>query len=490
MTPWLRTLILFAAADASRKPAPPYISPEGVINAASQMPSQLPGGAIARGSRFRILGVRLGPGQVSVRVRKGSAVVDAVPTYTSATRIDAILPASSPMGDVSLTVTYNGLTSAPFPIKVVESSFGIFTENGAGWGPATEAPGAPGETIAIRGTGLGTVREPGIVLGGRRVRRIRYAGPSRRAGEDEIRFQIPDDAPGCYVPVQVRSGGVASNVATIAIAPKGKPCVATAPWLGDSPLVLIRSRMRSERFGDWAVDLVAARFGQSQSEELAPFRMLPPTGGCTAYARTISWDDLNELIALRNLVPPDGGWLTVSGPEESKSVTKGPRGPFTYWRGLGGFSPGRGKAPEPLFLTPGDYTITGRGDPDIGSFRAQVTVPAPLEWTNQKQIDTIDRSKGVAVTCSGVGPSELVIVIASNMDQVTGATGICACVAPGNSGRFTIPREMLANVPPSTAEGGLPLNLLMLARIPAQITSAGRVRAAFASLDSRTVDFR
>ena len=248
--------------------------------------------------------------------------------------------------------------------------------------------------------------------------------------------------------------------------------------------------MRSERFGDWAVDLVAARFGQSQSEELAPFRMLPPTGGCTAYARTISWDDLNELIALRNIVAPDGGWLTVSGPEGSKSVTKGPRGPFTYWRGLGGFSPGRGKAPEPLFLTPGDYTITGRGDPDIGSFRTRVTVPAPLEWTNQNQIDTIDRSKGVAVTWTGVSPSELVIVIASNMDQVTGATGICACVAPGNSGRFTIPPEMLANVPPSTAEGGLPLNLLLLARIPAQITSAGRVPAAYASLDSRTVDFR
>src|SRR5579864_4013845 len=103
MTPWLRALVLFASA------APPAISPEGVINAASQMPSQLPGGAIARGSLFRILGVRLGPGQVSVRVRKGSATVDAVPTYTSATRIDAIVPASSPVGDVTLTVTANGL---------------------------------------------------------------------------------------------------------------------------------------------------------------------------------------------------------------------------------------------------------------------------------------------------------------------------------------------------------------------------------------------
>src|ERR1700736_4430236 len=115
MASWLRALVLLAAADASRKPAPPAIRPEGVINAASQMPAQLPGGAIARGSLFRILGERLGPGQVTVRVRKGSATVDAVPAYASATRIDAVLPASSPAGDVSLTVTCNGLTSAPFP---------------------------------------------------------------------------------------------------------------------------------------------------------------------------------------------------------------------------------------------------------------------------------------------------------------------------------------------------------------------------------------
>lgn len=129
MPPWISALALLAAADSSHRSAPPSIRPEGVINAASQ---QFAGGAIAPGSLFRILGVRLGPGQVSVRVRKGDTAVNAVPTYTSATRIDAILPASSPTGHVSLTVTSNGLTSAPFPVKVAESSFGILTSNGAG----------------------------------------------------------------------------------------------------------------------------------------------------------------------------------------------------------------------------------------------------------------------------------------------------------------------------------------------------------------------
>jgi uncharacterized protein (TIGR03437 family) len=373
------------------------------------MPSQFAGGAIARGSLFRILGVRLGPitpalGGVSVRVRKGSATVDAVPTYASATRIDAVLPASSPTGDASLTVTYNGLTGAPFPVKVVDSSFGIFTSNGAGWGPATDTPAPPGGTITIRGTGLGTAHEPEVLLAGRRVRRIRYAGPSERGGgEDEIRFQIPEDAPqGCYVPVEVRSGGVTSNFATVAVAPKGRPCAATAPWLAsDSLALLVRATVRSATFRNLAVDQVAAKFGQSQSEELAPFRMLPPRGVCTGYTRTITWDDLNELVALRDIIAPDGGWLTVTGPEGSKSVTKGPRGPFTYWRVLGGFSPARGRLPEPLFLAPGDYTLVGRGDPAIGSFRAQATVPAPLEWTNRSKsipsnVARTSRSRGTA----------------------------------------------------------------------------------------------
>jgi hypothetical protein len=143
-----------------------------------------------------------------------------------------------------------------------------------------------------------------------------------------------------------------------------------------------------------------------------------------------------------------------------------------------------------LLLTPGDYTVTGRDDPEIGSFRAHATVPAPLEWTNQSQIETIDRGKDVAVTWKGAWPGDLVIVIAANMDQVTGATGLCACVAPGDAGHFTIPAARLTNLPPSTGEGSLPMNVLLLARIPAQNTSSGRVLAAYASLDSRTVDFR
>src|ERR1039457_7314293 len=51
-------LLGLAGADT---PAPPSIAPGGIVNAASRLPASLRGGAIARGARFSIPGVRLGP---------------------------------------------------------------------------------------------------------------------------------------------------------------------------------------------------------------------------------------------------------------------------------------------------------------------------------------------------------------------------------------------------------------------------------------------
>src|ERR1700677_2771050 len=52
--------------------APPAILQHGIVNAASRMPPDVPGGSIARGSLFTIYGVRLGPetpalGEVALR---------------------------------------------------------------------------------------------------------------------------------------------------------------------------------------------------------------------------------------------------------------------------------------------------------------------------------------------------------------------------------------------------------------------------------------
>jgi uncharacterized protein (TIGR03437 family) len=492
----LLPVLLFSSAAANAQ-APPAIQPEGVINAASQMPSQFPGGAIARGSRFRILGQRLGPEKaavegVSVHLRKADSTVAAIPIYASASRIDAILPSSASTGEYSLTINYRGLTSAPFPVKVAQSSFGIFTENGTGWGPATAATVAPGSTVTIRGSGLGPERKPEVLVGGKSVRRIRYAGPGpHHDGEDRIRFDVPRDAPlGCYVPLEVRADGIASNVATIAIAPKGQPCSATAPWLAsDSMLLLMRAGLRSGTLGAWTADLLAAGFGISRDTTLAPMRMLPPPGGCTVYSRTLGWDDFTTLTEIRKVDYPDAGWLRVRGPEGERSVARWPRGAFSYWTILGGTSPAGRRRPSPLFLAPGVYSITGPGGRQVGPFRTEITVPEALKWTNRERIETVDRGKDLEFTWKGAFPGDLVVVAATNTDIHTGAMTFTACVAKGPEGHFAIPARLLTNLPVSIG-AIFPLNALLLARIPTTAPVGDRVTPAYVSIDLSTVNFR
>jgi len=106
------TLVVLVFADI---PAPPAIDQGGVVNGASHMPASLAGGAIARGARFSLSGVRLGPvrplrgseseppislGAVSVRIAQGDTRVDAGLLLVSEARIEGWIPASAPVGAV------------------------------------------------------------------------------------------------------------------------------------------------------------------------------------------------------------------------------------------------------------------------------------------------------------------------------------------------------------------------------------------------------
>ena len=243
---------------------PPAISQDGVANIASLMPSGFGGGAIARGSLFRIRGWRLGPepavtaagfplghtlADVAVEVRMGTARVRAFPVKVSAGEIEAVLPSDSPLGNAELVVRKNDDASEPFPLRIVESSFGAFSRNRLGWGPAEarngppdqnaeenspDHPAQPGQTITLAGVGLGAVdgtdnhaprrhevrHSIAVTVGGKPVTKIRYAGRSACcSGTDELSFDLPADTPaGCYVPVRVESTpGVMSNVVTVSV---------------------------------------------------------------------------------------------------------------------------------------------------------------------------------------------------------------------------------------------------------------------------------
>lgn len=245
-----------------------------IVNAASSSQPPLPNSSIAQGSYFTIYGSGIGPstgvswnpyplpttlGQtsISVSVPAGAAAVAAYPSYVSATQINAVLPSGTPTGTGTLTVTYNGATSATFPITVVTSSFGTFAFNEVGSGPGifTNAVNyqlltpfntvKPGGYVTIWGTGLGPAPDisteqsaappltnicptasscPVTVWVGGQQATVLYAGRGGFTAEDQIDIQVPAGVQGCYVQVAVEINSVVGNFTSLPVDPTGPTC--------------------------------------------------------------------------------------------------------------------------------------------------------------------------------------------------------------------------------------------------------------------------
>src|SRR5581483_6394835 len=114
--------IAWAACSAQEQPAPPTIALYGITNAASLMPPQLAGGALAPGSLVRIRGWRLGPGVVKVRISRDGKDVDAAPAMASDREVRVVLPANVGTGAAEIRVIRDGIVSATLPIKIAAAS--------------------------------------------------------------------------------------------------------------------------------------------------------------------------------------------------------------------------------------------------------------------------------------------------------------------------------------------------------------------------------
>ena len=271
----------FLAAAAVAQPKVTQIS-----NAASFSLSPLPNSSIAQGSYFAIFGTGLGAdistcgsgltnciwhpyplptsiGGTSVSVTVGGTTVSAFIELAFSTQINAVLPSTTPAGSGTLTVTYNGATSATAPITVVANSFGTFSLNEGGSGPGiiTDANYAiltqihtakPGDAVILWGTGLGPAPDPATeqsappaqinqcgsgqncpvtVMVGNQQAKVLYAGRAGFTAEDQIVFQVPtgtyggvSSAQGCYVQVALVVNSITSNFTSMPVDPTGPTC--------------------------------------------------------------------------------------------------------------------------------------------------------------------------------------------------------------------------------------------------------------------------
>jgi len=492
-------IFLSLALQPNSASAQPFVFYRGVLNAASFVPSGLPGGSIARGSIFSIFGRDLGPaagvqvsafpladelGGVSVEICQDDACAAAIPLFVRADQINAILPSDAPLGPASLRVSFDGQAGNFTPIEIVESSVGLFSVNSGGFGPgvlqnfvsqesqpvnSALAAARPGQVVTLWATGLGPglnadnlAPQPGdlpfdveIWVGAARVTRKLYSGRSPCcAGVDQIVFEIPADAPqGCYAPVHVRTAGrTVSNSVTIAISDQDQcsdpqePSVAALRAGGDLAAFFVRrGRRRNPAGGTTIYDLASASFGAETGGPWAynPNYVSPPPGACRVSARRGA---LFETTAVYGAVP-SGGALDA-GPRLTASTGRGARalgprlGPHPGY--LGDLGP-HGQDAETILEPGATVRISGPGGADVAAFAVELQLPEPPTW-NLEQTE-VDRSRPLNVSWSGGQTGDQIWLVGGAADPVHDAAVIFSCPAPDGATAFTIGPEILSRVP-------------------------------------------
>jgi uncharacterized protein (TIGR03437 family) len=498
------SLALIAVSSAMH--AQPAIYSRGVVNAANFAPVGLPNGSIAQGSLFSIFGASLGPaqgvtagsfplqttlGNVSITVGQGAAAVKAIPYFVSAGLVNAIMPSNAPLGLQPVYVTYNSVQSNASPVTIVATSFSFFSFNGIGTGPAAAAnlggaqaynsptvTAKPGQPVVIYGTGLGPIPTPDtqpapgnsptipvqVFVGGIPAQ-VLYSGRAPgSAGEDQINFNIPPNAPaGCWVPVYAVANGITSNAVTLAIDANGAACSDAAnplaqPFVSGKTLgtvMLMHSDMLQddavENAVDLQTDLLFADFASTPAAAypFAPLFSLPPPGACTLI------EEANDPLGVYTTpatspetpLPVAKNFTIASGGKSKQVAPLASSGNTAFY--LGSAAPAIASLPNESYLTAGSYTVSAPANGSVGAIQAAINMPAPFTWTNRTNLFTVPRSQALTLNWSGVPANQYVAIFGGDVDLPTNSAAMFYCLAPAGATSFTIPQQILAAIPPS-----------------------------------------
>jgi uncharacterized protein (TIGR03437 family) len=504
----LAALILSSAAWAQ-----PTIS--ALANNYSYTLPGLPNYGIAQGSILVIFGTNLNsqpfsglqstasPGrQTTLNGTSISVTVNGVTTqpfiyYTSATQVAAVLPSTTPVGTGTITVTNNGQPSAPAQIQVVQSAFGILTQNQGGTGQAVvEDPTnnysnftftnavKPGQLIALWGSGVGPDTNDNdylypqtqdnltnipmqIYIGGISAP-ITYRGRSQFPGLDQIFVTVPSNVtPGCAVSLVISSGTpLNSNFVSIPVAANGGTCSDSfSPFTGT---------LLETLSGKSTVNVGFLQVGQLT---LPSTTGGSPVTGNTAYGYFYGYTQA-QFDAAQAAIPSLGSCVVVpptttstvlpTGLDAGSTIAlTGPAGQATLTRNAavsGYYATSTGTLPSSFFpSTGGTFTFTGTGGANVGTFDASVSIASPLVWTNASSISTVNPANGVNITWSGGASNSYVLIFGSSSTsvsfQTTPLTVTFDCIAPVSAGTFTVPPEVLQSLPAASASSLTPPSL-------------------------------
>lgn len=507
--------------------ARPLLFNRGAVNAASFIPPAAPGGAIARGSIFTIFGREIGPSMpvqvsefpleanfqgVTIEIIQANTTVNAIPIFVSVGQLNALMPSNAPLGRVSIRVTFGGDPSNPITAYVANNNVGIFTATGGGIGPgivqnfitqlnqpinSARQTVEPGQVVTLWATGLGPISGPDgmpppvgtlpveieIFVGGVAVTKVLYSGRAPLiSGVDQFVFEIPAGVPdGCFVPLLIRvNGDSVSNTVTIAVQADGMPCADElnpfTPTLLSGGTIGALNLFRLSLEDDLGLaspsnvtaDQAAAYLRQEVGGPFPfnPSLAAPPPGACTAYA--VRGDVLAG--ASPPFIPPgdlDAGTLRWNGPQGERSLFRG--GPDLLQRYVpeivGGPQGLGAAADQPLYLTPGEYTVVSDGGSDVGPIDAATQVSEGFDWTNRNELEIVSRDRPLRLEWTGNAEAG-VLVAGVSVDRPNNASGVFICFAPAGASSMDVPSRMLANLPANRDVIGQSRSLLLVGAAP------------------------
>jgi len=476
---------LIAFLTVSCAAAQPVITPTEVVNSASFLHQGLPGSGIAQGSIFTIFGAGLGPtalvqsgplplkpslGGTSVAVTVAGKTVNALLLVAVGGQINALLPSDTPTGSGTVTVTYNQQTSAPEPVQIVPASFASFTFNAGGYGQAIATDlnyqvnsiihtFHPGDWATLWGTGLGPITGDDAIappvgsLGtptvhvGNTSAQLAYAGRSASyPGLDQVTFQVPSGIQGCSVPVAVESNGLIGGVAMIAVSASGQTC--TDSLMG-SDLVSQLASGGTVSFGLVQLLAIVLRNQSLPTGIAVPdfgnatfSRYTPATAGLASYSVSAGYCITTNNPDMSPAQLDAGPGITVLGISSATLPQLYGGEYFLYFNNYAQF-----------FWSDLRYSISGSGGSQIGSFAVTDTTGIPSAYLSGMVAgQTLPLASDLTVTWTGGDPNlqngQLVIGGYSSSSDGT-QFGSFMCTAPVSAQKFTIPKWILSQLPPT-----------------------------------------
>ena len=439
--------------------------------------------------------------------------------YVLPQQLAGILPSSTSVGAGTLTVRNNGKNSAPVPINVVRSAFGVLTASGAGTGSArvqdasqgyqelsTTRATNPGNFLVFYGSGVGPVTGdetlpqvqtdltgiPVTVNIGGKPAPVFYRGRTAFPGLDQINVQVPaldSGVYGCNVPVVITTNGFAANATTIPVAQSGSTCP-TSSNTGGGPV----SGATQQEIDRWiaAGSYTSGNISVGRNTVYSVADSLPGVNPGTTITRSDAFTAVFQRIAGSDLATYLRGGtglalgscrvthssdpvpaLTYSPLDAGPAITSsGPGGVQVASRNGAGYSV---LVPN-TYVAAGRYTFTGVGGANVGAFSGNMDVLPDFVVNNADDLKTITRGAGLTVRWTG-GDSTVPVQISGasptiNPDGTAGASTGFVCLAANLDGRFTVPSSVLTQLPATTTLGGAGFELLLRGSV--SVTTAGK----------------